>query len=227
MIKHYISTLFIFVTISIAAHSQRYDLGVLPSVNVNHKLVNDIKLNYKIESRQLVKMATFQNDFPYDYNYVLTDFSVAAAIKTSRNKNVIAGYLMRVRGDKVFHRFMQQFTVTHKIFGYKTSHRFAIDETVNHEEYPVFRIRYRFSPEIPLSGKEVDAREFYLKTSIEWLTKYQKGSYDSEIRVVPNLGYEFTDRQKLELGIDYRAESFLKEYPEYKFYLAINWFVSF
>jgi hypothetical protein len=67
-------------------------------------------------------------------------------------------------------------------------------------------------------------REFYLKINNEYLYGWHNSDNDIEIRVVPLIGYNFVDKSKLELGLDYRLNSFLYDNPRNSFWLSINWF---
>ncbi len=209
------------------AFSQRaYQLGLLPSVNVNRKLRNDWSLNSKIESRQLLQSGGFGAAVDKRYRYVLTDVSLIAGKKVGLNSRIAAGYLIRLEGGQQVHRFIQQYIIVQRMAGYRLAHRLLTDQTFSRLEAPQFRLRYRITSEIPLNGESVDPHEFYLKLNNEYLNSLQQADYDLEIRVVPLLGYDIDAKHKIEMGLDYRVNSFLKQNTEHSFWVSLNWFVE-
>lgn len=106
------------------------------------------------------------------------------------------------------------------------AHRFSSDQTFNSENPRELRLRYRITAEIPLNGQSVDPGEFYLKLNNEYLNSWQDGEYDLEIRLVPLAGFEFTDNNKLEFGLDYRLSSFLDGSSRNSFWFNIGWYLK-
>ena len=204
-----------------------YELGVLPSLNINKKFKNDWSLNARIESRQLFSTGTYRQSAIRKYDYVLTDFAWVAARNIGLNSRLAGGYLLRVEDGDVYHRLMQQFVVVQKFSYFRLAHRFLTDQTFSRIEKPEFRIRYRVSGEIPLNGQSVDSKEFYFKINNEYVNSFQNGDYDLEIRFVPLLGYDFSDSFRIETGLDYRIDSFLREGSEQNFWLVLNFFIDF
>jgi hypothetical protein len=203
-----------------------YQIGLLPSININKKLPYDFSLNFKAESRQELKSGFFNMPNDFNYEYELTDFSVITAKKIAINKSLTIGYLIRIRGDNVINRSIQQFIITKNYSSFKLAHRLSTDQTFEKGEETEFRVRYRLSSEIALNGQSVDPKEFYLKINNEYLNSWQGGDYDFEIRIIPFLGYEFSDSKKLELGLDYRMDSFINDSSRNRFWIGINWFQS-
>lgn len=219
------SILVILLLVNSLGYTQsRYQLGLLPSINLHKKLPQDFSLNFRIESRQKLKDGFFNTPADYGYDYVLTDFAVLAAKKISGNKTVGLGYLIRLEEGEIIHRSIQQFTVTRNYSALRLAYRLSTDQTFSAEEPAEYRLRYRISGEIPLNGQTVDPREFYLKLNHEYLNAWQDGEYDLEMRAVPMLGYEFSDTQKMEIGLDYRLSSFLNDSSRQRFWVALNWF---
>lgn len=204
-----------------------YQLGVIPSINLNKKLKNDWSLNFKTESRLLLRKGEFNGEDDKDFEYVLTDLSLIAAKKVGLNSRIAGGYLARFRNNEIIHRIIQQYSIVQKLTNFRLAHRFASDQTFSLNESPEFRFRYRLTSEIPLNGQSVDPNEFYLKISNELLNNFQNSEYDLEIRIVPLIGYDITDDNKIEFGLDYRVNSFLNNNTNHRFGLSINWFIEF
>ena len=203
-----------------------YRFGAMPSINLNSKFKNDWSLNFKIESRQLLQSGIFNDNADKNYRYVLTDFSLISAKKIGLNSRLAGGYLIRIEDGELFHRFIQQYIIVQSMTGYRLAHRFLSDQTFSNSEKPEYRIRYRISSEIPLNGESVDPGELYLKVNNEYLNSIQESEYDLEIRLVPLLGFDFTDSFKIETGLDYRVSSFLKDHTRHSFWMSLNFFIE-
>ena len=134
---------------------------------------------------------------------------------------------MRIVENRLVHRLIQQLSFTKNYTGFKLSHRFRADQTFHEQISTQYRFRYRLASEIALDGLNVDPKEFYLKINNEYLNILRDGVYDLEIRLTPFLGYKFTDSQKLEIGIDYRFKSFIRDTVLHQFWLGINWYQVF
>lgn len=222
----YYTALFMVFLLSEVKAQRTYQTGLLPAVNFNYKLKGDWSLNSKLESRQRLSSGTFNMDGQADFDYVLTDFSLIAARKVGLNARASAGYLIRITDDEAIHRFIQQFAMTQKLSGLRIAHRLVTDQTFSRDELPEFRLRYRWVTEIPLNGQSADPKEFYLKVGNEYLNSLQDGSYDLEIRGIPLLGYIVDDKNRLEGGLDYRVNSFLRGNARHRFWVSLNWFVE-
>lgn len=204
-----------------------YQFGILPAINLSKSLQNDYKINLKIESRQELNAGSFTNPSRGNYNYILTDFQTVLAKKIGFNQTLATGYLLRFRNGNTYHRTLQQFIINSSYSGLRVSHRIAADQTFAQIESPSFRLRYRLATEVALNGQKVDAKELYLKLNNEYLNALQSGTYDLEIRVLPFLGYVFTDTSKLEFGLDYRINSFVNGPASHRFWIGVNFYQSF
>ncbi len=193
---------------------------------MNKSINKGWSINFKWESRQALASGKSLSESRTDFRYILSDMSLIASKKVGLNNSLAGGYLLRVRGDKLIHRAIQQFTLVKRYSNFRLSHRFSTDQTFELEEPTELRLRYRITVELPLQGATVDPREFYVKINNEYLNSLQGKTYDLEIRAVPLLGFGFTDSNKIEFGIDYRADSFLKNGLSSNIWININWFVT-
>lgn len=194
--------------------------GIMPSVNINHKFHYNWSVNLKAESRQFIS-----GEKPY-YDYALTDISVALARKVAPNVSAAVGFLMRIDEKEIKNRTIQQISVVRKYSRFRISHRLMTDQTFAERADTELRLRYRFSAEIPLQGDVVNEKEFYLKLSNEYLNSWQAGDYDLEIRGAGFLGYFLTARSDLEIGVDYRTDSFIHNRQRNRIFLSVNFFQS-
>ena len=229
------SYLLIFAVLIFAADSGNaqsfYRVGTMPSVNINYGLKNNRALHFKVESRLMFQSGQFGRDPVNDFDYLLSDISMIVSKKTGIKTNFAGGYLIRILENEAIHRTIQQFSIVRQFNSFRLAHRISADQSFNLNQNEVFklkyiayRLRYRIAAEFPLNGQSVDAREFYLKINNEYLYGWQNSENDIEIRVVPLLGYNFVDNSKLELGLDYRLDSFLNSTPRNSFWVSINWF---
>jgi hypothetical protein len=217
--------LLIFFTGKIAAQDT-YLWGTLPSLNLNTGIGGDWSLNLKAETRLRFMQGEFGGSATSDLNFQLADFALTASRKTGLNNALAGGYLIRFRGEQTFHRFIQQFTIVKRFETFRMAHRFSSDQTFQSESPWELRVRYRIAAEIPLNGQSVDPGEFYLKLNNEYLNSWEEGEPDLEIRFVPLAGYEFTDNNKVEFGLDYRLSSFIDGNSRNSFWFNIGWYLK-
>lgn len=203
-----------------------YQFGILPSINLNYKLKNDWSLNSKVEARYLIQNGVVKGVIFEKNNYVLTDFSLVAAKKVGLNSRIGSGYLLRIEGSEIYHRFLQQYIIVQKMSRFRLAHRFLADQTISESERPQFRLRYRLTSEIPLNGEAVDPKEFYVKLNNEYVNSLQAKEYDLEVRFIPLLGYGFSNVLKMEAGLDYRVNGFLQNKSRNSYWMTLNFFIE-
>lgn len=217
--------LLLLFTVSGEAQST-FQFGALPSFNVNKKLKNNWYFNGKLESRQLFQQGEIGGNIDKSYTYVLTDLSVIAAKKVGLNSRIAGGYLSRFEDGALIHRFIQQYVIIQRLYGFRLAHRLMTDQTFSPVEDTELRLRYRITSEIPLNGASLDPKEFYLKVNNEYVNGVQGSEYDLEVRIVPLLGYDITDDFKIESGLDYRVNSFVNSHPRHTYWLTFNVFLE-
>lgn len=219
--------LLVLLLLCCGVHAQStYQFGCLPAINLNKKLKNEWYLNAKTESRQLFQQGKIKGTSEKEYQYLLTDFSLIGAKNVGLNSRIAAGYLFRIEKVEFFHRFIQQFTIVQKMSGFRLAHRISSDQTFSKAEKPEIRFRYRITSEIPLNGTSVDQGEFYLKLNNEYVNSLQANTYNLEIRFIPLLGYDLTERFKIESGMDYRLTSFLNNGTRHSYWMTLNLFID-
>lgn len=79
--------------------------------------------------------------------------------------------------------------------------------------------------EVPLGGQRVDPGEWYWKLQGEFLMAKVESDFQPEWRAVSLFGYEISERNKLEMGLDYRSHSFHRPDASSQIWLNVNWFV--
>jgi hypothetical protein len=219
-----ISQIVFLVLISLSGVSlaqQVNTIGILPSVNINTKLPKDWFVNFKAESRQILVKDGFK------YSYQLTDFSFAGGKKVGIRTTIAIGYLFGITNDGTVNRFIQQVSHVKQYQTFKLAHRLQTDQTFIKDISTEYRIRYRLSAEIPLSGQTLDVKEFFIKINNEYLNSLQGGDYDLEIRIAGYIGYVVSQKNKLEFGVDNRVDSFINDNMRNRFWLGLNFYQSF
>jgi hypothetical protein len=217
----------VFLLFSIAGAAQAtYQYGVLPGINLNKSFSDIWGGNFKAESRIMFEEGVFGEEAEFGIKHLLTDISAIAAKRTVLGNTLSAGYLARIREEKVTHRLIQQYAIAKRYSGFRLSHRFSADQSFTKDEPAEYRFRYRISAEFALQGARVDAREFYLKVNNEYLNGFEDSEYNLEIRLAPVIGYEINNENKVEWGLDYRIDSFLEDSSRNRFWMSFNWFLK-
>ena len=194
--------------------------GFLPTVNVNAKLPKDWFTNFKMESRQELYKDGFE------YSYERTDLSFVAGKKLGFRTKLAVGYQLIVDHQEISNRYIQQINLLKKYRTFILNHRFQADQTFSKDADTEYRIRYRLSTEIPLNGQTLDPKELFIKVSNEYLNALQHSEYDLEIRIGGFIGYVFSPKTKLEIGVDNRLDAFTDDRLRNRLWLGFNIYQS-
>ena len=205
---------------------QNYRSGTLIQLNVNFSLPKNLKLNTKLESRQIFSEKETDKMRSGQVRNERTDFHVILTKKLSADNSIGGGYLVRLQDGDFVHRLIQQFNHVRKLEVVSLAHRVVLDETFSKDEPVELRLRYRLSAEKALNGRSVDPREFYLKLNNEYLGIFGSGSPDLEIRASAALGYDVSDTNKIEFGLEYRVNEFYTAAKAQQFWVTIAWYLS-
>lgn len=199
------------------------EYGVLPSVNLTIPAGNNLKLNAKSETRFLLPSVDVSKKAA---GWQLIDLSLAAVRNLSTNTSVAGGILVRQTQSGNIYRALQQIAFKKGLDKWKYSHRLRADQTFAQQVLPQFRFRYRFTLLFSLDGLEIDPREFYFRWNTEYLFKIRGTNITHESRWVPLLGYAINDKNKVEIGIDYRWDNMFSG-GENTFWCPLNWYYAF
>lgn len=200
----------------------RTQYGVLPVLNLNKKINQDYKLNFKIEGRQQL----FQEGESAS-EYQLTDFALVLSRRTGLDHTLAGGYLIRFRNNQRIHRLIQQWAFEGGFTNLGLVHRFVTDQTFVPNEPTQFRLRYRAAVQLPLVGQSLNERELYLKMSNEYLGELQAAEFGLEVRLVLALGYRITNNNKVEFGLDNRLDAFLNDDGRLRSWSTLSWYRAF
>ncbi|MCF0040438.1 DUF2490 domain-containing protein [Dyadobacter fanqingshengii] len=226
MYKSFLACL-LYIIIPVTALSQaNYRAGTLSQINVNVKVAETWKLNTKLETRQIFSSKKPEALASHRFDYERTDLNFILTKKVSADNTVGGGYLIRLEDGRFTHRFIQQFNHVKNLEVLSVAHRIVADETFSADNSPEFRLRYRLGLEMPLNGQQIDPKEFYGKINNEYLGIFSNSDPDLEIRGLAAIGYNASDNNKIELGLEYRVNEFNTQTKAQQFWLTIAWFVS-
>ena len=203
-----------------------YRTGTLPQVNINFGVGKNLKLNTKLESRQIFSERSDNELRSNKLRYERTDLALVLTRKLSVNNTIGGGYLIRLEDHELAHRFIQQFSYVRNLEMITMAHRIVTDETFRKSEPASFRLRYRLGIEKALNGRQIDPKEMYLKFNNEYLGILSDRSADLEIRGLLALGYNATDDRKFELGVEYRVNEFNQPVRAQQFWVTVGLFLS-
>lgn len=218
--------LILFLGIQFPQAQHTYRTGLLPQFNLNIKLKSGWKINSKIEARQRLKEGIWGKGSEWMFDYERTDISGVGSKKIGAQASLAGGYMLRIQGSTYIHRFIQQYSWVSHFSGFRLGHRISSDQTFSPNEAGQYRFRYRLSYNAALNGERIDPSEFYAKISNEYLNIFKGDQYDLEIRLSPMLGFAFSDDNKLEWGLDYRADAFIQEGSRHSFWWVLGWYLS-
>ena len=201
--------LILLKSFSLQAQNTRFSTGFFPEASLSYKVGKSFSLTHKVESQHGLFDKQSQLNEALDYNHLLTDLQTFVNKKISPFIKISIGYQYRINEGENTHRPIQQISILQRESRFRLGHRIRTDQTLFEEAKTLWRIRYRAKIQIPLQGFELDAGEKYINLSNEVIYMYQDGEDDLENRLAASLGFYFNDKNKLEIGFDYRTDDYL------------------
>jgi len=202
--------------------AQNFETGLLPELTFSYKLSETYKYVQKFES---LSPSYNNTDDELKVEFERFDFQNFLERKIGLFSKVAIGYQYRIRYSIAdAHRTIQQFSWVDQLSGFRIGHRLRSDQTFSHIEKPEFRMRYRAKIQLPLQGQRLDIGEYYIKFSDELVWSYQASQNILENRIIAKLGFYIDDSNKIEWGLDWRAESFLSSKSSHQLWLGLSWY---
>ena len=171
-----------------ALGQSKVSAGLLPEVSVSYRWQGKWRLTGQVQSMQQFLGKERLEVLRGNYDYIRTDFTTALSYKLNPDWTLGTAYMLRLQEGRSVQRSIQQISSATQQTGVRLGHRFRTDQTFNRAEDPQFRVRYRFSVELPLDGLTINDREWYFITSTEVLTSIQSGNCVNQCRSV-SLGF--------------------------------------
>ena len=213
---------------SAAAQDKVFYGGLFPEMAVSHSITKKTQVTFKVESQHIQFDDRNPEDSRWKYAHYRTDLQGFVARKFNPFLKVSIGYQYRVEGDGPdHHRAIQQIAFVQNSQRIRFAHRIRTDQTFSTgNEDQEYRIRYRFSTDIPLSGQTLDPNEFYFLTSNEIIFGVKGNSGEIENRLVGSLGYFFGQKAKLEAGLDWRIDKIIAEGLRNRLWFKVGCFLN-
>lgn len=208
----------------LSVNSQNLTAGFLPNLTLSYKISEQYKFVHKLESR----FPSYNDqDQQFNINFERFDFQNYIERKVGLFSKLSVGYQLRFRTEnKYSHRTIQQFSWVSGFDKYRMGHRIRSDQTFSADRKPELRFRYRLGVQIPLQGQQLDQGEYYLSLSDELVWSYRSPDADLENRIVAKLGFYINDKNKIESGIEWRAEEFFLDGIKHQAWLCFSWYKS-
>lgn len=200
----------VLISISVKAQGDRFTFGFFPEASLKYKISEHYSVTHKFGSRNGLYDSSRLNE-EFNYEHILSDLQTFIGRRLSPFVNVDLGYLYRLQEGENINRSIQQVSVLQRESYYRIGHRLRIDQTFFKDAPLLFRVRYRIKGQIPLQGLELDPGEKYLTVSNELLYMIQSSEDDLENRLAAALGFYIDDKNKVEIGFDYRTDDYLVE----------------
>lgn len=149
-----------------AGRSQTVGAGIMPEFGVTLPIKGRFTQTLKIENQHFLFRDGAQEKARFEYAYERTDLQLFANMRFAGNWTASLGYQLRIEEQWLLHhRPIQQVVTTTRLSNLRLAHRIRFDQTFQEGEPFLFRTRYRAALEIPLSGEQIDPKEFYLVIS--------------------------------------------------------------
>lgn len=221
---YYILSICLFTTLTVQSQSVT-NVGIIPKLNIKKKFENLWSINVEIAPRVEVAKGSSLTTLENSTFYTLADITTVVSHTVGVSNSIGAGYVTRVEKDQsTSHRFIQQYVLIDYKGTHRIAHRFRSDQTFQQGGVPTFRVRYRISSDIALRGQTVDPEEFYFKISNEYLGILRDQANDIEVRLTPTLGYNLKNKNKIEVGLDYRLDSFINSHPDHRYWIQVGYY---
>lgn len=202
-------------------------LGYLPEVTLSRRWSEKWSGVLQVESMQELGHREERSVLKFAHRYLRTDLAGIITLKLNPLWSVAGSYLLRLSAGQPVHRIVQQMAAVQRQRGWRMGHRVRTDQSFSFREPPRYRLRYRFSVEIPLRGQTVNDKEWYFITSVEELLSVQARIAGWEQRLVVAVGYNVNSQYQLESGLDYRLDKIINDVGRHRLWWSISIFNNF
>lgn len=187
------------------AFAQNSETIWTPELSYSWKSSNRLGFNSKLALFNSV--SNFDNEGAIEY----IEPQISLTYGVSPRTKIGVGYLYRyvtplVDGYQYEHRFIQQISYASYFGDRRFAHRLRTEQRIRTNSYQN-RVRYRLSYDFPLKGNGIDEREKYFLINNEAIAAFNKDNASGENRFKVALGWYFNQKQKFELGLQYRTQN--------------------
>ena len=212
---------FILLLIPLCAFGQNnFTFYFQPQIAINYNVINNYSHNFAIQQRSYI-----YDDNQFDIQARQLDISHFSKLKVLDNKSLALGIQYRFRetfepDENNELRITQQFNSATKPYNVRFGHRVRSEQRIT-TKLTIFRFRYRFAVDLPLSGEQLDIGEAYFVGSLESLlslAQFNKPEYDQ--RFTAHLGWLLNKNYKLQTGLEFRFEDYTNATQNILFFLS-------
>ncbi|MGM0634592.1 MAG: DUF2490 domain-containing protein [Bacteroidota bacterium] len=229
MKKYFFIGFMVFLINPVVTYGQenRFSSGFFPEASLSYGIFESYSITHKVESQHgMFDDQRLNNEL--EYEHTLTDLQTFFGKRISPFVKIDVGYQYRINEGENTNRSIQQVSILQRNEVFRTGHRIRLDQTFYNENPILWRFRYRYKAQIPLQGRNLDPNEKYLMLSNEVIYMNQSGEDDIENRLCAALGFYFDDKNKFEIGLDYRTDDYLvKDRFRTRLWFKIGYYKSF
>jgi len=202
----------LFLGSSISLYAQDLtQIGILPRINYLEPINDHFNLNFTAFS-EIDPADNRAGDFELPARVINLTFVGGVSYKLRLNSIVTAGYLFRIidpfRSEhRLEHRFIAQFVQFQHIGSLRLRHHFRFEERfieeVNSNRFnAITRLSYSLGWDLPLQGKHLDAKEFYLNSLSSYFVQPTKPrtAFNNLTEFYLGLGYKTENIGRFEIG---------------------------
>lgn len=222
--RKYILILTLFIS-QFAYSQMNYKSGIFPSISTTFDLPKTWELNFGVENRNTFFKGRFDQAPSHQLELERIDFTPIISRNVGIDKEAGVGYMLRVRNNEIYHRWLQQISFVEKYLRFRMGYRIRTDQTLNPDQSMTFRLRIRTAMELPLQGTKLDYKEFYFKISLEQVLYYTQKEFDYGARTLFTPGYYLNNQHKFEFGLNHRfSKVFVNDRLDQQFWLSLSWY---
>lgn len=200
--------------------------GTLPEFTVTKKVSARSGLSFQAEPMLQLGAQAVNENLQFEGRHLRTDLTFFYSYSLNPNWKLAGGIMHRFREAEDRQRTIQQISYSKRSSSLRFGHRFRTDQTYAANAPTVWRLRYRYSLELPLQGADLNEGEFYFIGSAELLFIASRNQNTFAQRAAASLGYFINTKNKFEIGIDYRAGNVFEVLNVHQTWLSLNYFLN-
>lgn len=213
---------FIIIMYSEYALAQNsYKGGIKLQLHSGLSIGKEWKLTARLGYQQLLFNGLSGKGFVGTFHNDQSSLQMILSRKVSNSYNWGLGYDIHLRNG-LGNRFIQQFSFASDVSNIFVDHRIRIDEIVEKNEAIKFRIGYRIGFQKVLKEKKDGIGKIYVRLSNEYRYFVQAQKYNFEINPKAYLGFNISNRRRLEFGFDYGVQKLLSEFNNQALWFTID-----
>lgn len=218
---------FSLLSIYSEAQNERDAAGVSFDLNSSKDLTTRYSLKPSLKGRTVSLLTKTLEQESDDRNTRRLDLQLALerSLKSSV-RLALGGFYRFADTQNAFRLFEQIGWVNNSGSKIEFIHRIRSDQTFRVDDGIEFRLRYRVGFSFPLQGYKLNRNEKYFLVFSEYLAKYQSSNLSNELRIKVTLGQLLNNRNKAELGVDFRYDNPIRNNQERLYLLNIAYFFS-